>query len=293
MRFRGQLDGVDLAREPQLFERPDAVPIEVDLVPREAVARRNRVRMVIVVPAFAEGEQSHPPAIRRKIAGLKAPRTDHVRGRIDQPRRMKTEDGAEEDPPHDKGHSSDGEKHNAKHDHGHVMVFRDPDVKFVLGQIGNVMCQRLRVVVHRFAGEYPAHVRPPGAVDRRVRIAFLVGMLVVNAVRRYPEYRPAFESKRGTDRQQILDPFGSLVPPVSQQPVVRHADPRAARHPVQKERNEKCLPGEEEQRRHRADVKQNHESGCNPVDPAVLRRLFSKIVYRHVALCSRLGSRVS
>ena len=101
---------------------------------------------------------------------------------------------------------------------------------------------------------------------RRMRIAFFVRMLMMDAVRGHPENRAAFQRERGANGQKIFDPLRSLVAAMRQQPVIAHADSQAAGNPVQKQRDEKSLPGEEEQRGDGADVKQHHESGRYPVD---------------------------
>ena len=67
----------------------------------------------------------------------------------------------------------------------------------------------------------------------RVRIAFLVGELMMNAMRRHPENRTAFERERGAHRQEIFHPLGSLVAAMGQQAVIAHADAEAARDPPQ------------------------------------------------------------
>src|SRR2546423_5584915 len=48
------VDSVDGLRKPHQLERADAPPVDINLVPREAVARGTRVRVVVVVPALAE-----------------------------------------------------------------------------------------------------------------------------------------------------------------------------------------------------------------------------------------------
>jgi hypothetical protein len=47
--------------------------------------------------------------------------------------------------------------------------------------------------MHRLPGKNPAHVRPPFAIDGRMGITFLIGKLMMNAMRSYPENRSAFE----------------------------------------------------------------------------------------------------
>ncbi len=94
---------------------------------------------------------------------------------------------------------------------GHVMIFRDPDVKFVFGEIGDVAGQSGRVVMHGLAHQDPAHVGPPLAVARRMRIAILIGVAMVNAVRGHPENRAALERERGANGEEVLKPLGNFV----------------------------------------------------------------------------------
>ena len=61
---RGELDAVDVASEAEFVHEPDAVPIEIDFVPAEAVARGDWMRVMIIVPAFAPAEDGDPPTVR-------------------------------------------------------------------------------------------------------------------------------------------------------------------------------------------------------------------------------------
>ena len=79
---------------------------------------------------------------------------------------MQSNHGAQEYAPEHEGYSTEGQQNQSEHNHWNVVVFRDPDVKFVLGQVRDVARQRGGIVVHRLADQDPAHVGPPGAVDR-------------------------------------------------------------------------------------------------------------------------------
>ena len=59
----------------------------------------------------------------------------------------------------------------------------------------------------RLAEQNPAHVRPEAADPRRVRIAGLVGVLVVHAMGRDPENRSALERQRAADGEEVLEQF--------------------------------------------------------------------------------------
>ena len=69
----------------------------------------------------------------------------------------------------------------------------------VAAQVGRIARQHLGLRVQRLAEKNPARVRPPSALARRVRIAFLVAQLVMYAVRGNPEDRPALERQRGAN----------------------------------------------------------------------------------------------
>src|SRR5687767_3150862 len=61
---------LEVPGQPQCLQRANADPVEVDLVPREAVTRAGRVRVMVVVPALAKRQQRHPPVVGRIIAGV-------------------------------------------------------------------------------------------------------------------------------------------------------------------------------------------------------------------------------
>jgi len=75
--------------------------------------------------------------------------------------------------PEDEGKSADGEKNYAQDADWNVVIFRDPDVKFIFREVGDVTRERGRIVVHGL----PTRIQPCAptiSVDRRVRIAILV-----------------------------------------------------------------------------------------------------------------------
>jgi hypothetical protein len=76
--FNSEFGDEDLLCQTQLAEQPDAVIVEIELIPFKAVARGCGIGVMIVVPPFASGHQGHPPQIARVIAGGKTPRAPHV-----------------------------------------------------------------------------------------------------------------------------------------------------------------------------------------------------------------------
>src|SRR5579863_2520674 len=99
-------------------------------------------------------------------------------------------------------------------------------------------------------------MRPESSVARRMRVAGLVGVLMMDAVRRHPADGTTLQSQGPADGQQILDPLRRLVAAVRKQSVVTHPDAQALRHPPQKQRKRQRLPTEYEQGSDGADVEQ-------------------------------------
>src|SRR5260370_17605788 len=71
--------------------------------------------------------------------------------------------------------------------------------------------------------EHPKHAAPPEALGRAVRIAFLIGMLMMLAVQRHPLQRAALHGKRPGEREEVLQKLGTFEGPLRQQPPI--ADP--------------------------------------------------------------------
>src|ERR1700679_1541333 len=198
-----ELGDLDLFGQADLFEEPDAVVVDVELVPGEAVAGADGVGVVVVVPAFAAGEDGYPPVVAGVVLGLEAALAPEVRCGVDEPGGVEADGDAEEGSPehHADGSGdgvrwredgSEGELQEAGYDERHVVVLREPDVDGVAGEVGSVAAEESGLGVQRAAGENPAGVGPPGAVLRCVRVAFLVGVLMMDAVRGYPEDGAAF-----------------------------------------------------------------------------------------------------
>src|SRR5215470_12554258 len=127
-------------------------------------------------------------------------------------------------------------------------------MKLVFAQVGNVWEQRCGAVVQDTPGYDPPHMCPETAVAWRMRIAFYISVLVMNAMRRHPEKWPAFQCQRGADRHEVLNPFIGLESTMGQQPVISHANAQTAGNPPQQHGHKKCLPGKHEQRRNCANV---------------------------------------
>src|SRR5579862_2356182 len=59
-RPRGQLrqaHTIDVPCQTNFFQNPNTVPVDVELIPGKAMPRRDRMSVMVVVPAFAESEK--------------------------------------------------------------------------------------------------------------------------------------------------------------------------------------------------------------------------------------------
>src|ERR1700674_2172477 len=67
-----QLYTVNVPGQPQLLKHPDAIPVDVDFIPLQAMSRGNRVRVMIVVPTLSKSQDCHPPVIGGIVASGEA-----------------------------------------------------------------------------------------------------------------------------------------------------------------------------------------------------------------------------
>src|ERR1700733_10115550 len=140
----------------------------------------------------------------------------------------------------------------------------------VFGEIGGVAAEESSLGVEGAAGENPPCVGPPGTVVRSVRVAFVIRVLMMNAVRGDPEDRPAFEGEATAHGDEVLDPPRSTVAAVCKQAVIGHADSDIDGEKVSDAEGSEIFPREEEESRDGSDVKGTHGDGGDPVDAALL-----------------------
>ena len=91
--------------------------MQVELPPRVSVTSCARIGVMIVVPAFAVGEEADQNIVAAILAGFVVTIPPTMRHGIDGPRRMQVQDGAYEHAPHQEacaelGGSSDILAHN-------------------------------------------------------------------------------------------------------------------------------------------------------------------------------------
>lgn len=179
---------------------------------------------------------------------------------------MKTQDGAEEDAPHQKGPSAKEQEGATEDRHGNPMPFADPDVEPVFAKVRDEGKKDRRVIVNALTGEDPADMGPEAAVLRRMGVAFFVRVLVMHTMDSDPEDGAALQGQRAAYGEKIFHPFRRLVASMGQEPMVAHADADAASDPPQGDRYEERFPREEKQSGDRSEMKDDHEECRHPDD---------------------------
>src|SRR5579864_4749067 len=147
---------------------------------------------------------------------------------------MKTHHGAEKNSPEHYGPAAECKKGQAQDRNRNPMPLADERVELIFAEMGNIRKQSGGMVVQRAPGHDPAHVRPQPAIAGRMRIAFHVSILVMDAMRCYPEKRAAFQGQRGAEGNEIFEPLIGLESAVREQPVISNANPKAPGNPPQK-----------------------------------------------------------
>src|SRR6185312_15430089 len=124
--------------------------------------------------------------------------------------------------------------------------------------------------VHGGSAENPAHMRPPSAFGWGVGVAFVVGELVMHAMRGHPEDGSTFERKRGSDGHEVLDPLAGLVSAMGEQPVIAHADADVGGVDPEHYGADERSPAKHEERGDGSDMEEHHEDGGDDTQSAAL-----------------------
>src|SRR6267143_6449302 len=101
--------------ESERTQRPDPVPVWIDLIPGNAVSCCLGDSMVIVVPAFAKSKNGYPEAVGRIITRHETLRAPHVRRGVYKPRGVKAKNGSKEGAPQQVRQSAYKKEQNAEH----------------------------------------------------------------------------------------------------------------------------------------------------------------------------------
>jgi len=142
---------------------------------------------VVIVPAFAVGEQGRPPEVGRAVVGCAAAVAPLVAGRVGEPGAMEDDDQTHKDAPDDEGPAANQEEQQAERDLEWDHIAVEKAVDRIAGQVFGEA--RIMVKIHALFGhvEHPAHVTPPEAAVGVVGVGLGVRVSVVHAVMGNPQ----------------------------------------------------------------------------------------------------------
>src|SRR5262249_53549656 len=114
---------------------------------------------------------------------------------IHQPRGVKTERDPEKHAPNKRGPTTNRQQHQTAKDQRHKIEPVQPNMHRILHQVGSVTTHHFFAVLLRCPTKYPAHVRPPATIARRVWIAGFLSKGVMDPMSDNPIYGAALEGK--------------------------------------------------------------------------------------------------
>ena len=200
--------------------------------------------MMVVVPAFAEGEHTEDDVIAAFILAAKGSATPQMANRVDAPCDVMHQENASQSSPQEAEqgtHPTHGEQstENRRDQKAHQNPKReeiaDGAEHRAGGQIGHIFLQAGSV---RF--KEPATVGVPQALDesdepvtvkmRGMRVFIGVGGLVVPAMRRHPLEERSFNRQRPEESKEPLDRRAGLERLMGKQPVIADGDAKDRDH---------------------------------------------------------------
>src|ERR1700757_184071 len=134
---------------------------------------------MIVVPAFAEGDEGEEPVVFAGVGGRKAALAEDVGERIDGEGAVPEQDGAEEKAPDEQGPGTDEPERHGQNGWGQHVVLVKPAEFGKFCEVTDVVEARVVIAI----GKNPADVGPPETEQGgRVEIVFLIGIAVMMAM---------------------------------------------------------------------------------------------------------------
>ena len=223
--------------------------------------------VVVVVPALAEAQQRHPPAVAREVGGIEVAVAEGVGGRVHQPGHVVDHRQPQRDGP-------EHQAQPAATDAGVLAIEIKGDAERQLQQQEPVVEPAVEGIALQIAGEtvnlpqgrdvvqHPLAVGPPQPPAGVVVVVGLVGVEVVVAVQPHPFDGAALAGHRPHQHQEALHPLRGVEAAVGHQPVQAEGDPHH-REPIHHSQRGHPLPAPEARQKcgNRPHVDHQHEDG--------------------------------
>src|ERR1700733_8222209 len=234
----GLVRPADVVDPAELLGYPDEPGGDVDLTLQHPVPRTGRVGVVQVVPGLAEGQDRQPVHVPRLVPDLELFLAERVADRVDRPGHVVQERDADQAGPEERDDCSLPGPRPQAADQGGGRQGRPTHPGEPPGVFDDVVVGepvRAELLLRGAVGvEQPADVSeaqtlgqrlPVGAVPPgRVRVAFLVAVLVMPAVIGDPGEQRSIDGQGAGDRERDLEAAGGLERAVGEVAVEAHAD---------------------------------------------------------------------
>lgn len=273
----------DFPGKAEAFHEEDGVVGEVDFVPLHAVGGGALLMVVIVVPALAEGDESDPPVVLGAVGGVEIAIAPGVGGGVHEPGGVVDEYDAEDAGPEEPrggfmpatDEVADEAESGENRELGRPPEVFDPADD---GVAHEVFGEVARGMVGARGVNDPEDVGPGEAVVGGVRIAGLIGLGMVEAVRADPGGGSALPGEYPQERESILDGSVGLEAGMGEEAVIAEGDAPGAAGPAGGEEGDEGPEREVEESGDAEDVENNEEDDEEPLDADFLAiaHLFAK-----------------
>jgi hypothetical protein len=172
----------DVPDQAGLFQERENPVGDVQFPPPVAVVGDSWEGVMVVVPAFAPGEQADPPQVAAVIGCFVGAIAPDVRRRIDGPGNVQHIDQAHEHAPDDvrdsrvqasyqpTGAKQDDAQSQMPPQESAIEQSQEP----ILQQVGGVGSVKLSPILRSVTGQHPDHVAPPLSIPRGVGIVIVI-----------------------------------------------------------------------------------------------------------------------
>jgi len=211
---------------------------DVNFPPIKTLASAGHVVVVVVVPPFAECDESEKPIVLAGVGCREAPLAENVRERIDGESAVPEERGAEEETPGKQRQTTDEKHTDGERGWRNEVILVQPAKLGKFGEVADVVEARLIVPIRK----NPADMGPPETEKRRrVEIVFLIGVTVVMTVVSGPPENAFLRGGHRHPGDDELEPASGLERPMREVAVVTGGDEEHA-HFIGEQADERVIP---------------------------------------------------
>ncbi len=205
----------DVPDQACLFQEREHPVGDIQFPPAVAVAGDSWEGVMVVVPAFAPGEQADPPQVTTVVGCFVGAVAPDVRCGIDGPGDVQHIDQAHEHPPDDvrdsRVQTSDQPTGAKQNDAQSQMPPQESAIEqsqeLILQQVGSVGSVKLSPILGPVTGQHPDHMAPPLSIPRGMRIMIVITEAMMLAVGRDPHDWRALSGKRAAQGERPRQEF--------------------------------------------------------------------------------------